>query len=62
MSASFAGATALVETVDAPMSLGVGLTALPRVGRAVSGGIWLGLTEASPDLSVSVAWSLNLLG
>ena len=62
VSASFAGATAMVETMDAPMSVGLGLMVLPRVGRAVSAGVWFGLTEASPDISLSLAWSLRLGG
>jgi hypothetical protein len=62
VSASFAGATAMVETMDAPMSVGLGLMVLPRVGRALSTGVWFGLSEASPDISLSLAWSLRLGG
>ncbi len=62
LSASFAGATAMVETMDAPMSVGLGLMVLPRIGRAFSTGVWFGLTEASPDISISLAWSLRLGG
>ncbi len=62
VSASFAGATAMVETMDGPMSVGLGLMMLPRIGRALSIGVWSGLTEASPDISISLAWSLRLGG
>ena len=61
LSASVAGATAMTETMEAPLSVGVGLMSLPRIGRAFSAGLWFGLTEASPDLSASVGWSLGLL-
>jgi hypothetical protein len=62
LSASVSGATALTENVEAPMSVGVSAMVLPVAGRALSAGIWFGLTEAAPDISLSLAWSLRLAG
>lgn len=60
LSASVSGASAMAETMDGPLSLGAGLTILPRSGRAVSAGLWFGLTESAPDFSIALSWSLRL--
>jgi hypothetical protein len=62
LSASLAGASAMAETMDGPLSVGAGLMVLPRSGRAVSAGLWFGLTESAPDLSVALTWSVRLTG
>jgi hypothetical protein len=62
VSATISGASALIETVDAPVSVGVGLLVMPRTGRAISAGASFGLTEAAPDVSVYLGWSLRIIG
>lgn len=62
VSGTFSGATAMVATAEPPMSIGLGLMLLPRMGRVFSAGLWFGLSEAAPDISASLGWSLRLRG
>jgi hypothetical protein len=57
---SFFGASALIESMARPASLALGLSYSPRLGRSISGGVAAGLSEASPDVSVYMGWSLTL--
>lgn len=57
---SFFGASPLIESMERPASLALGLSFSPRLGRSLSGGVALGLSESSPDLSVYAGWSLTL--
>lgn len=59
--ASLTGASAVVETMEAPVAAGLGLSFLPRPGRALSAGVSVGLSEAAPDVSVYVGWSVRLV-
>jgi hypothetical protein len=58
--ASFLGASATIETMESPASLGLGIGYVPRPGRSFSAGVALGLSESSPDLSVYAGWSLGI--
>ena len=58
--ASMTGSTRIMDTVDAPLSAGVGFLYSLRTGRSVSLGANVGLTEGSPDFSTYVRWSLGL--
>lgn len=60
--ASLTGASAMVETMDAPLSAGLGFSYLPSIGRTVSAAASVGLSEASPDITVYLGWSLRLAG
>lgn len=55
---SFFGASPLIESMERPASLALGLSYSPRVGRSLSGGLAAGLSESSPGLSVYAGWSL----
>jgi len=57
---TLAGASRIMDSVDPPLSLGVGLSYLPRAGRSLSLGASVGLTEASPDFSSWVGWGVGL--
>jgi hypothetical protein len=58
--ASVSGSTRIVQTVDPPLSVGLGFLYSPRAGRSVSFGANVGLTEGTPDFSSYVGWSLRL--
>jgi len=57
---SFFGATSLIESMDRPASLALGLSHGAGPGRTVSGGVAVGLSESSPDVSAYLGWSLTL--
>lgn len=57
---SYFGAEPLIESMDRPASLGFGASYSPRVGRSLSGGVAVGLSESSPDVSVYAGWSLRV--
>lgn len=56
--ASFYGAHAIIDTMDRPAAIGLGLSYVPTLGRSLSAGLTIGLSEASPDFSVYTGWSL----
>ena len=60
LSLSFFGASPMIESMERPASLAVGLGHSLRLGRSLSGGVAAGLTESSPDLSVYFGWSLTV--
>jgi hypothetical protein len=57
---SFLGADTIIETMERPMSLGLGASYSLESGQSVSGGLTFGLTESSPDFSVYAGWSVGL--
>jgi hypothetical protein len=57
---SLAGASRVIDTVDAPLSAGLGFLYMPREGRAVSLGASVGLSESSPDFSTWAGWTFGL--
>lgn len=57
---SVSGATRIIDTEDPPLSAGVGFLISSGSGKMLSLGASAGLTEASPDVSVYVGWSLRL--
>lgn len=57
---TLAGARASIVTVDAPLIAGVSLGHDLGQGRSLSLGASVGLSEASPDLSVLLGWALEL--
>jgi len=57
---SVTGSSAVAETLDAPLSVGGGFLYLVRDRTSVSVGASVGLTEASPDFSSWVGWSVGL--
>lgn len=58
---SFFGASALIESMERPASLALGLSYSANERRSVSAGLVTGLSESSPGLSVYVGWSLSVL-
>ena len=60
ISATLAGGTAIMDTVDPPLSAGVGFLYSLSTGRSLSLGASVGLTEGSPDFSTYLGWSLRL--
>ena len=58
--ASVSGGTSIMDTVDPPLSAGVGFLYSLSTGRSVSLGANVGLTEGSPDFTVYAGWSLRL--
>jgi len=57
---SLFGYTQILDGVDPPMQVSLGLSYLLRNGRSIMGSAALGLSESSPDISLSVGWSLRL--
>jgi hypothetical protein len=58
--ASFLGADPAIASMDRPAAVGLGFSYSPRLGRSVSTGVMVGLSEASPDLSVYAGWSMKV--
>lgn len=58
--ASFTGSTRVVAGTDPPAQIGVGLTRYLHAGRSLTASASLGLSESSPDLSVSFGWRVAL--
>ena len=57
---SFYGSAAPIASMERPASVGLGLGYTPRLGRSLSGGVVVGLSESSPDLAVYAGWSLRI--
>jgi len=57
--ASFFGAASPIGSMDSPASVGLGASYIPRLGRSFSAGMAIGLTEASPDVSIYAGWSVR---
>jgi len=58
--ASLSGYTRILAETDPPLDVGGGLSYRLADGRSVSFGISVGLSESSPDLSLSVGWRTRL--
>ena len=50
----------MIESMERPASIALGVGYSPRLGRSLSGGVAAGLSESSPDLSVYFGWSLTV--
>jgi hypothetical protein len=59
LSASFLGSTKIIDTVDPPMSLNIGLGHFISTGTSLNGSVSIGLSESSPDFSAGVGWSIQ---
>lgn len=57
---SLYGGTSIVETVDAPLSAGAAFLYSVSEGRTLTVSAGVGLSEASPDLSLSLGWGVRL--
>lgn len=57
--ASLTGSSPLIDGMQSPRSVGAGLGFSPRPGRSLSLSVYAGLSEASPDLAVSLGWSVT---
>lgn len=57
---SLNGATSVMATVDPPLSTGATFLYSLQEGRTVTLGASVGLSEASPDVSVYLGWGLGL--
>ncbi|MEE9132287.1 MAG: transporter [Gemmatimonadota bacterium] len=57
--ASLFGNTEILDGVEPPMQLSLGLNYLVAPGTSISGSAAFGLTESSPDLSLSFGWLLS---
>ena len=60
VSASVLGATEMIDGVDPPISVGVGLGYASEGGRMLNAGIGTGLTESASDLSTYLGWRIPL--
>jgi hypothetical protein len=60
--ASLQGSSRIVPTADAPLSASMGISRFLESGRALSLGVGIGLSEASPDVSAYFGWSLPVRG
>jgi hypothetical protein len=60
VSASLLGATEMIDGVDAPISVGVGLAYSAAAGRMLNAGVGTGLTESAADLSAYLGWRVPL--
>lgn len=58
--ASVFGSTRILEDTDPPLQVGAGLDFQIAPGRSVSTNLSLGLSESSPDVSLSAGWMLGL--
>jgi hypothetical protein len=58
--ASYAGITEVIEGVEPPSSLGLGLSVRVGSRNSLILNAAFGLSEASPDLSLSLGWSIGL--
>jgi len=58
--ASYAGITEVIEGVEPPASLGLGLSIRVGSKNSLILNAAFGLSEASPDLSLSLGWSIGL--
>ncbi len=58
--ASLAGYTEIVPGVDPALQLGFGLSYLVGFERSLSASAGFGLTESTPDISLSVGWQFGL--
>lgn len=57
---SVLGATAMIERVDAPVSVGLGVGYAPRSTHGFNVGVSVGLTESAPDVSSFLGWRVAL--
>jgi hypothetical protein len=57
---SVTGGTAIIESAEPPLSVGVGLGYTPESTRSFNMGVSFGLTESSPDVSSYVGWRIPL--
>ena len=58
--ASYSGITEVIAGVAPPSSLGLGLSVRVGAGSSLMLNAAFGLSEASPDLSLSLGWSIGL--
>lgn len=56
----FSGYSRIVEDTDPPMQVSLGINYLPALRSGVNASLSFGLSESSPDVSVSAGWSLGL--
>lgn len=59
--ASLSGATAIVETVEPPLSAGLSLGLRPRERRFFTLGLNVGLSESSPDWTLTMGYRVSRL-
>lgn len=58
--ASYLGYTEILEDVDPPSQLSLGLSILLPAGRSVIASAGMGLSDSSPDLTLSFGWRMPL--
>lgn len=59
---SLMGATAMIESADPPVSLGLGVAHSSGSARGFTAGVSVGLTESAADVSSYVGWRFRLGG
>lgn len=57
---SLYGSTSIVETVAAPLTVGAAFLYSVAEGRSLTASAAVGLSEGSPDLSISLGWGVRL--
>jgi len=57
---SFSGSSEIVNDVEPPAQVGIGLNHRFSSGPNLNGSISIGVTESAPDFSVSFGWSIGL--
>lgn len=58
VSLSYVGATAVIDTMDPPGSVSLGLGYALSAGTTLSGGLTVGVTESAPDVAAYLGWSI----
>lgn len=58
--ASVLGSSRITDAVSAPVQLGLAVGYLTSARRSVNVGIYAGLTESAPDISMTVGWGVPL--
>lgn len=60
LSTSAAGSTKIIDSVDPPASLNVGLGYYKSTKTSINGTLSVGLSESSSDISAGIGWSYKL--
>jgi len=58
--ASFSGYSRVLDDVDPTAQVGIGASYSLNSGATLSGNVALGVTESTPDISVSLGWQIGL--
>ncbi len=57
---SFSGSSRIMEGLDPPVQLGLGVGYSLKSGSSILGSVGFGITETTPDFSISLGWQIGL--